>query len=124
MAKEVTLILADDTYAAAAAWAGGADQVSAYLQRLVETMLANLGRRSNLAGGCAPPACPPSRRTLTQMTRSICWRKTSAGAGQEADARPVCLLVVQQVCAITGDTVHDRAPRRQGHVDTARQGFS
>jgi hypothetical protein len=44
MAKEVTLILADDTYAAAAAWAGGADQVSAYLQRLVETMLANLGQ--------------------------------------------------------------------------------
>ena len=41
MAKEVTLILADDTYAAVAAWAGGADQVPAYLQRLVESMLAN-----------------------------------------------------------------------------------
>ena len=40
MAKEVTLILTDDTYAAVAAWAGGADQVSAYLQRLVEAMLA------------------------------------------------------------------------------------
>src|SRR5690348_5847725 len=41
MAKEVTLILADDTYAALAAWAGGTDQVPAYLQRLVEAMLAN-----------------------------------------------------------------------------------
>src|SRR5689334_9540717 len=41
MAKEVTLILADDTYAALATWAGGPDQVSAYLQRLVEAMLAN-----------------------------------------------------------------------------------
>jgi len=49
MAKEVTLILADDTYAAVAAWAGGADQVSAYLQRLVEAMLANPAREEQPA---------------------------------------------------------------------------
>jgi hypothetical protein len=62
MAKQVTLTLTDDTYAALAAWAGGPDQVSAYLQRLVEAMLAHPvqeeqpGRRLPVPG---VPAIPP-----------------------------------------------------------------
>ena len=62
MAKEVILNLADDTYAALAAWAGGVDQVAPYLQRLVEAILAHPAqeeqpvRRGRAPGLLAMPA--------------------------------------------------------------------
>jgi hypothetical protein len=59
MAKEVILTLADDTYAALAAWAGGADQVAPYLQRLVESILAHPAQEEQPVRRGRAPGMPP-----------------------------------------------------------------